>query len=479
MDDSMFSVDKQKQITSAKILEVLGQGCDERIYINPETGRNKYHLKPAEGDDLLQRGSCTANVLTPSGKKVATKLLEEYDTLDYETLVKHQSNRLKTLIQSESQSTFDVFFAPSGSDLVYYPLMFQRLLNPTQKIVNIVSCPQELGSGSLYASEGKFYAQYNQFGDSIPKGELVDPIHEVDIHYLSARADDGVILDRTENFHRLIEKNTDAAIIGSLVLGSKSGIKDDLKIIDPNSDTMWVVDLCQFRVDRPLIHKLLKIGVLVMLTGSKFFQSPPFCAAMLVPRNWCDRLKMVEDTSVMTAFNKIFSAYDLPQSVINLSSKLSRRDNKGLRLRWEIALSEMEAYSVWNFEQTEMIINTWRDGVMQRLMTSQYFELMPDQYKTNPSIISFQVWVNKCALNHKQLKELFETVCIAEHKGFSDGIKRVFFGQPVAYGNKSFIRLAIGSNSIRYFLELGSVMLHNDYRLIEIIEEYAERIFRL
>jgi hypothetical protein len=186
---------------------------------------------------------------------------------------------------------------------------------------------------------------------------------------------------------------------------------------------------------------------------------------------------MIKDTSVMTAFNTLFSAYDLPQSMINLSSQLSHHENKGLRLRWEIALSEMEAYSVWKFEQTEEIINTWRDGVMKRLIASQYFELMPDQYKTNPSIISFQVWVNKCALDHEQLKLLFEKVCVAEHEGFSDGIKRVFFGQPVAYGTKSFIRLAIGSNTIRYFLEMGTMDLHNDYRLIELIEQYAEQVF--
>ena len=68
-------------------------------------------------------------------------------------------------------------------------------------------------------------------------------------------------------------------------------------------------------------------------------------------------------------------------------------------------------------------------------------------------------------------------MCVDKHEGFSDGIKRVFFGQPVAYGGKSFIRIAIGSNSIRKFLEVGEIDLNNDYRLIEILESYAERIF--
>jgi hypothetical protein len=466
-----------QQITPSDILDILVLGCDERVHINPETGRNKYHLNPVERDGLLQRGSCTANVLTPSGEEVAREFLGKYENLSYESLLESQSHRLRELVQSEFRDPFDVFFAPSGSDLVYYPIMFQRLLNPTRRLVNIVSCPQELGSGSLYASEGKFYGQCNQFGESTSKGDLVDPTRDVDVHYLGARADDGVILDRTQAFKNLVEENSDAAVVGSLVLGSKSGIKDDLEIIDPSSDTMWVVDLCQFRVDHTLIHKLLERGVLVMLTGSKFFQSPPFCAAMLVPRGWCERLRSVEDVSSVAPFAELFSAYDLPWYMTNLRSQLPRRENKGLRLRWEIALDEMESYSAWSFDETEEVINTWGAGVMKRLSESQYFELMPDQLKTNPSIISFQVWVNERALDHAQLKALFEAVCVDKHEGFSEEIKRVFFGQPVAYGGKSFIRIALGSNSIRKFLEVGDLDLNNDYRLIEILENYAERIF--
>ena len=162
--------------------------------------------------------------------------------------------------------------------------MFQGMLNPNKKLINIVSCPEELGSGSGYASESRFYANYNQFGDKIPKGEFVDSEHISEVHYLDARDKEGNILDRSKSVKEIIDANKDAAVVGSLVFGSKSGIKDDLDIIDPDDGTMWVVDLCQFRVDPKLIHELLEKGVMIMLTGSKFFQAPPFCAAMLVPR---------------------------------------------------------------------------------------------------------------------------------------------------------------------------------------------------
>ena len=137
----------------------------------------------------------------------------------------------------------------------------------------------------------------------------------------------------------------------------------------------------------------------------------------------------------------------------------------------------MEAYSACSFEDTERVIDTWSDALLERLEGSPTFRLMPDQRKTNPSIISMQVWVNGRPLEHDELKVLFEAICLAEHDGFSGSIRRVFIGQPVIYGAKSFIRLAIGSYTIRHFLDTGGVNLQNDYRLIEILEEYAERLF--
>lgn len=465
-----------RKVSKAEIGHLLEQGCDERVHLIDGTGRNKYHLNPVEYETLLQRGSCTANLLTPRSHAVAKAFLGKYEEINYEHLLEKQGNRLRDLVGSENNEPFDIYFGPSGSDLVYYPLMFQLMLNPDKKLINIVSCPEELGSGSGYASETRFYANFNQFGDSIVKGDFVDPAHISEVHYLDARDAEGNILDRSKAIKEIAAENKDAAVVGSLVFGSKSGIKDDLDIIDPQDDTMWVVDLCQFRVDPKLIHDLLDKGVMIMLTGSKFFQAPPFCAAMLVPRKWSERLKQV-DASIITPYGKLFSAYDVPWFMQKMREHLPLKENKALRLRWEIALDEMEAYSYWSTEQTDDIIARWATGVMARLEDSAYFQLMPDQLKTNMSIISFQVWVDGEALDNAQLKELFKAITTAQHEGFRDSIKKVFFGQPVQYGDRSFIRLALGAYSVRAFLEEDAIDLHNDYRVVEIIEEYAQKMF--
>jgi hypothetical protein len=137
----------------------------------------------------------------------------------------------------------------------------------------------------------------------------------------------------------------------------------------------------------------------------------------------------------------------------------------------------MSAYSYWSTKQTDDIISRWAMGVMSKLETSDSFKLMPDQLKTNMSIISFQVWVNGRALDNDQLKELFKAITTSTHEGFIGGKDRVFFGQPVQYGEKSFIRLAIGAYTVRAFLEKDAVDLTNDYRLINIIESFAQEMF--
>jgi hypothetical protein len=45
----------------------------------------------------------------------------------------------------------------------------------------------------------------------------------------------------------------------------------------------------------------------------------------------------------------------------------------------------------------------------------------------------------------------------------------------VRYGERSFIRLAIGAPTVRWMLERGKLFMDDDERLIEIIAEFAER----
>ncbi len=326
-------------IGDAELLEALVAGGDERTEIDPASGYNRYYADPVDSRDVFNRGSCTAGMLNGRSRVVAREFLMHYDTLNYASLVEEQSFRLKNLLASVHRDPFDIFFGPSGTDLAYLPTLFQRLLQPDKPIIQLMSCPEELGSGSMDVAAARLFGHQNQFGRTVPQGAPVDPLFpEPTVVELDARGADGSVLDRRDKIVRLIKDNPDAAVVGSLVFGSKSGIKDDLDVIDDYGEhMMWVVDLCQFRVDPALIHDLLDRGAMVMLTGSKFFQTPPFCGALLVPRQLTERLRATQpgdDGSPVTPFGQIFSAHDVPWALDNVRQHLPAEENRGLRLRW-------------------------------------------------------------------------------------------------------------------------------------------------
>lgn len=462
------------EVNSNNLLNIITSGCDERIFLKPETNANKYNLHPLHFEGLFTRGSCTCGTLTPFGFEVATEFVQNYEDAKFEFIVKDQTERLQELLKN-TDIQFDVYYGPSGSDMMYLPLLFQAMLKPNKPIINIVSCPEELGSGSKLAAEFCYYSDWNQFSERIPFGEKISKEIDSKVFYLAAREDSGHIADRNKAIRSIIEQNPGEPIIGNLVFGSKSGIKDDLQIIDDFPEIMWVVDMCQFRTDRKLIHDLINKGVMIMVTGSKFYQAPPFCGALLVPHHWTKELTLVSGEPAKQ-FSKLFSAYDFPNSLKNIQQHLTLYKNEGLRLRWEVALREMEAYMSFPQNESNALIRRWNQVVTGRLAQSDTFQLMPNMELTNDSIVSFMVLANGIALNHSELKNLFDELVLSEHTGL-DGFNRVFLGQPVQYGDRSFIRLAIGSYSVRRQLLNRRFEPKNDLRMIEIIEETVTKLF--
>jgi hypothetical protein len=53
-----------------------------------------------------------------------------------------------------------VFLTPSGSDAEYIPLLIAKILNPDpeKEFVNIITCNEEVGSGTVDASKGQFFS---------------------------------------------------------------------------------------------------------------------------------------------------------------------------------------------------------------------------------------------------------------------------------------------------------------------------------
>lgn len=437
--------------------DLLTSGGDERIQLK-ENGLNKNFINPTSHDRILFRGSCTCSTLNNESHPRLLELIEEVKKDGFEQHVMRQRQSIKELAGEDFKDSFEVFFAPSGTGLNYFGLLFSSILNPETDIHNIITCPEELGSGTPNAASGKFFSQLNQFGESVEKGERLSENLNVFPYYFSARDEDGNILNhRTDVLDKLNELKDEASVIGNLVIGSKSGIEENATII-PRSpkNTLWVIDMCQLRAPTELINRLISLGAMVMITGSKFYQAPPYCGALLVPKKFLDTLPQDRDASIYEPFNRIFSQNDIPESLPWMRKHFRKFNNYGLLLRWESAIYEMDKISKVPVQSVMNIVDQWHDTIVDLLQkNSSVFELMPDGEVTNKTIISFRVKKKDGSyFTEPELRELYKAISLNNH-GELKNFDKLIIGQPVKYLDKAFIRLALGSYSVRKMVNSG------------------------
>lgn len=280
------------------------------------------------------------------------------------------------------------------------------------------------------------------------KGKRVDPALRVKIQAMSSRERDGRINSSTwSSVFRFLDEHSKASRIVHLVHGSKSGIEDDLALVEAIGDrATCLVDICQFRSSRALVTKLIKQNALVLLTGSKFFQAPPFCGILLVPKSQIERNSLVSK-ALSGEYSRIFSRYDLPPILRSVNSHFSPLQNIALRARLHVALSEMEEYYSIPECNTQQVIEEWHTSVTTCIHNSDFLKLFVPNETTTRSIISFRV------LSRDQ-KRFFDGPSLsALHKKLHvEGVRKlgaITIGQPVSYPGGSFLRLAIGSEDVR------------------------------
>jgi hypothetical protein len=422
---------------------------------------------------IINRGSCTCSPLSEESKNDLLYLLENNDFTkeeDFNNLIDKHTKELKTFINYEGEDGFEVFYGASGTDLIYMSLIFSRMLKPDKPILNLVTCLEELGSGAVKAVYGQYHVGNNQFEEALPIGEVIDKDLKLNVISHKARSKDGQIIDQEKNIIKNLKQGEGHSIIVNLVFGSKSGIKDDLEIVEKlnRPDVMYNIDMCQLRHKKDIINDLLRKNGLVMITGSKFYNSPPFCGAMLVPRSIYNKL-LNADWSYFDKFYKVFSKYDFPKEIrkyINHPNKM----NVSLHLRWASALEEIKRFKKEPVDKVNNKIDLWNRLVINELQKNDCFEIMPGHELTNKTIVSFRVIKDGQYLSHAELQALHKSV-VKEDYTESYGFKTVFIGQPVAFEDKSFLRFAIGSVNVREFIRNDETEFNVDRSIVSIIKD--------
>jgi hypothetical protein len=93
-----------------------------------------------------------------------------------------------------------IFLMPSGSDAEYIPLLIAKILNEGKDIVNIVTCNEEVGSGTLDAAGGKYFSHIEPIkgfsdGDKV-MGSSVDGLDDgVATIAINARKPQGEVIN--------------------------------------------------------------------------------------------------------------------------------------------------------------------------------------------------------------------------------------------------------------------------------------------
>jgi hypothetical protein len=204
----------------------------------------------------------------------------------------------------------EVVLCPSGSDAEYIPVAIARTIRPDANITNGVTQVKEIGAGSAPAALGRFFSTNVPLAGRIENADhrRLSGFENVDGVTICARENDGSVVTASKHMDRFLQeafKREEFPILHG-VWGGKTGLRDDFMppSLEGGTKTLGVVDACQGRFTTQELHRWLEQDSLVLFTGSKFYQAPPFCGAVIIPPAIADKLRW---TKIISSNNKMFT----------------------------------------------------------------------------------------------------------------------------------------------------------------------------
>ncbi|GBR67748.1 hypothetical protein [Gluconobacter kanchanaburiensis] len=334
---------------------LMSGGGDSRLAVDPRTGLNRYSSSHRPRPWAITFGSSTASSLSERGfggaeaarRGMMNALLAKQDPdLVQEGVVR----RARAAIGAHYGLPEDaVLLSASGTDCELAVLALVAA-GTDRPVTSILLAPDETGSGVPLAACGRHFATDSACATLVGKGEVIEGFSpETRLIGVDIREPDGtarpvaainaqcrdlaereVAEGRHVLLHRLDQSKTglaapDMDLVGELC----SRLGDQLSI---------VVDVCQARLSPSRVAEWVGRGIIVMITGSKFFTGPPFCGAILLPPEIRRRLPFLSLPRGLRAYG---NRDEWPDGAD--ASALNDGHNIGLALRWYAALAEMDA----------------------------------------------------------------------------------------------------------------------------------------
>jgi len=387
---------------------------------------------------------------------------------------------IKTLYKTPPGT--EVFLCPSGSDAEYIPLLIAKTLNKGRKVVNIVTCDAEVGSGTLDAAGGCYFSDVVPLADEIAEGQKLNKMplpglaEDVETVAIPARCKSkGDVFRAKDEVQEAVDRCAaeNSVPIVHCVQGSKTGIFEPYPDTNFGSmiatrDAFIVVDACQGRFKEEWLDEYLRKNAIVLITGSKFFRGPPFSGAVLVPGAIMERL-ILTDVDMPAGLRQFLSANEVPPALADWRSALTQSDNVGLALRWVAALEEIEPFLEIPAEERDAAMVAWHNGVKE--MLGQYSNTLEQMENSDClTIMSVRLRRKKGGyLSVGESKKVFEWMT-QDLTGKLDGevaARRCYIGQPVSLTSEEcVVRVAAGSDSIRLMCQNPKAALAEDAAIL-------------
>ena len=458
----------------------LTEGGDERLHL-ASGGGNKYFCPPHPVPDAILRGSCTCSPPSRLAFDAACRRLSDVWNGKQSLEAAFDDVRQRISAALGLETAHHIVLHPSGTDAEFTPLLIgaasAKALGCTG-IVNLVVGAGEVGSNTPNAAGGHHFSDFMPSGGTQSTAKLVHDFPEgTTVLQLKARGVGGSMVPDFDQ--RVLDAMDEAStsmrkpfFIMHAVDGSKLGshITSRKLVTDVQSRfgarVLVVLDACQGRTDREELDWYLARGAIVLITASKFYGAPGFCAMAVVPDAAASLLKS-GDAAVPSGLGDYLTKLQVPSALKVLRAALPPQPvNVGLLLRWTCGVAEMERLARVAASAREGI-GRWVRGV-QELIGCKYpnLELLVDDGSSGSrqasqlggvnSIISFKLLSGdgKRPLETVVLKKVHQWLTAdvadllpstASETERSAARIRCFIGQPVDLGDFSILRLAIGA----------------------------------
>jgi hypothetical protein len=371
--------------------ELLTDGGDARIQIEPSGWANKYGCPATPDESLAAFGSSTASVISEPAFTAADRLRRrlvdalgsEPESEIYAREMYRVRREFRDLCGLSDMPGLEIVFAASGTDL---HLLAAQLIGSAAGSTPLAVMVEaaETGSQIRAALAGRHFSTRTALGNAVAADTTMADSGAIEVAAVPLRETDGAPRAAAAVDAEIEALVAAAAAAGRRVLltlvdVSKTGLiapspqcANALRQRFPGCVEV-LVDACQFRLAAANLRAYLEHGFMVAVTGSKFLTGPAFSGALLFPQGVAERLRSIRLPAALSAYS---ARADWPADWATADT-LRSAANYGLLLRWEAALAEFRTFQALPETELRSFLENLAGAVRTRLANDPAFEPLP------------------------------------------------------------------------------------------------------